>query len=136
MSESLLAWFKEVGVWWSSDLIEYRGPGVAVGDDGEAGGAPAEGCGVFAKVDLKPGDVVARIPKSACLSASSSPIADILAAENLGGGLALTVRGFATTSFLLQRRERQRERARTTGCCLLFPFPFFLNPPSLVPRLT
>ena len=89
MSTSLVGWFDEVGVWFSSDHVDIRGPGIVQpSDDADV---PAEGCGVFARVDLKPGDVIARIPKAACLSASTSPIAALLRSENLGGGLALTV---------------------------------------------
>ena len=91
MSEALQGWFDEVGVWFSSEHLDIRGPGIEQDSDAEE---PAEGCGVFAKVDLKPGDIIARIPKAACLSASTSPIAALLTAENLGGGLALTVRHF------------------------------------------
>jgi SET domain-containing protein 6 len=66
-------------------------------DDARDDAPPVEGCGVFAKQDLQSGDVMARIPKAACLSAGTSSFRDEFELEereqglSMKSGLALTV---------------------------------------------
>lgn len=49
------------------------------------------GLGVFAATDLKPGEVLLRVPKDAVFSASNSSIANLLLEEEIDGMLALNL---------------------------------------------
>lgn len=75
-----------MGISWADDAIHLV--------DAAAGGTLACGglaLGAVAARDLSPGDELCTIPKPACITLRTSSIADVLDAEQLGGGLGLTL---------------------------------------------
>lgn len=52
-------------------------------------GGVCHGYGVLATKDVPEGHIVCTVPKSAVLSVHTSPIADELTAEEIGGGLGM-----------------------------------------------
>ena len=73
------AWMRQAGMWWNEELI-------AIEADAQTGAWR-----VAARRAIVDGDLLAAIPKTAVLSASNSSIADVLAEEGIGAGLALTI---------------------------------------------
>ncbi|KAK0604748.1 hypothetical protein LWI29_019070 [Acer saccharum] len=70
-------WMKSQGIEYS-DALHFK-------DDTE------QGISVMALCDLKEGDVVATIPKNACLTVKTSGAREIIEAAGLGGYLGLSV---------------------------------------------
>lgn len=70
--------------WMTSHGIEH-GDGLDLKDDAE------QGISVVALCDLKEGDVVATIPKNACLTVKTSGARDVIESAGLGGCLGLSV---------------------------------------------
>ncbi|GLC60363.1 hypothetical protein PLESTB_001604200 [Pleodorina starrii] len=93
------AWMTKAGITFDKSLIQLR----AGGGDGSGNGPPRTKSysagtplqpsdapwAVYAVTDVPEGRVLATIPRHAVLSAPNSGLSDILAAEKLGGGLAL-----------------------------------------------
>ncbi|KDP24225.1 hypothetical protein JCGZ_25882 [Jatropha curcas] len=71
-------WMISQGIRWSSDALEFIH-------------TPEQGISVKALRDLREGEVVATIPKSACLTIKNSGACDIIEAAGLGGCLGLSV---------------------------------------------
>lgn len=78
----ILQWLKSVGIWWDEALVEIRG-----GCSNCSGPA----LGVFALRDITEDQLLCVIPRTAILSPRTTQLAQILEAEKLGGGLALTI---------------------------------------------
>lgn len=68
-------WMRSQGLEYS-DALDFK-------DD------PEQGISVIALGDLKEGDLVATIPKSACLSVKTSGASNIIESTGLGGSLGL-----------------------------------------------
>lgn len=68
-------WMRSQGLEYS-DALDFK-------DD------PEQGISVIALGDLKEGDLVATIPKSACLTVKTSGASDIIESAGLGGSLGL-----------------------------------------------
>ncbi|GAB5353826.1 hypothetical protein AAMO2058_000067300 [Amorphochlora amoebiformis] len=79
---SLIQWLNASGVYWEKSGLEIR-----FGIEDLSGLALA----VFAKRNISKGEVLCRIPKSICLTVSSSSVGDILKAEGLDGQLGLII---------------------------------------------
>ncbi|KAF6262972.1 hypothetical protein COO60DRAFT_557117 [Scenedesmus sp. NREL 46B-D3] len=78
----LVSWLQSVGIWWDKSLVQIRG-----GCSNCSGPA----LGVFAVSDVQENQLLCVIPRSAILSPRTTQPAQILEAEKLGGGLALTI---------------------------------------------
>ncbi|XP_065873786.1 ribosomal lysine N-methyltransferase 3 [Euphorbia lathyris] len=71
-------WMNSHGVQWSTDALEFID-------------TPEEGISVKALRDLKDGEVVSTIPKSACLTMKNTGACDIIQSAGLSGCLGLSV---------------------------------------------
>lgn len=79
---ALEAWMEGVGISWDRSLIQLVD---------RSAGCSGLALGVVAAADVGEGATLCTLPKAACLSTRTSPIADILEREGLGGGLGLTL---------------------------------------------
>lgn len=75
---SLLTWLQSNNITWHQDIVDIRG-----GDNGTAPFA------IFAKQSIVGNESLCKIPKDVVLSVKNTKIADIIEAEQLGGGLGL-----------------------------------------------
>ena len=78
----LEAWLQGIGISWNVELVQLVD---------NSRGCSGLALGVQAVADVPEGAHLCTIPKAACISIRTSSIADILEAENLGGGLGLTL---------------------------------------------
>ena len=78
MSAHLLPWMDGVGIWYDASLLRVEG--------GEPGTMS-----ILARRAVVSGALLARIPKSSCLTKNTTKIAGILAAEGFSGGLGLVI---------------------------------------------
>jgi len=78
MSAHLLPWMEGVGIWYDASLLRVAGaePGTM---------------SILARRAVVSGALLARIPKSSCLTKNTTKIAGILAAEGFSGGLGLVI---------------------------------------------
>lgn len=80
---ALEAWLESVGITWDRRLVRLAGA---------AAGCSGLALGVRAAAAVAEGAALCTIPKAACLSTRTSPIADILEKESLATtGLGLTL---------------------------------------------
>ncbi|GIL84921.1 hypothetical protein Vretifemale_13467, partial [Volvox reticuliferus] len=98
--EDFKGWMAKAGITWDTSLIQLRA-GDQSPNDASGHGVDMNGVGavppvqgdapwaVFAVSDIPEGRVLATIPRHTVLSAANSGLADVLALEQLGGGLAL-----------------------------------------------
>ena len=82
------SWLRSVGISWDEKAVEIR-EGPPGGGDGDEKHYSGVGLGVWALKDIKEGDTLCNIPKSALLSIRNTEVSDIIEEENLGGGLGL-----------------------------------------------
>lgn len=78
----LEAWLEGVGITWDRQLVRLVDT---------SSGCSGLALGVVAVADVPEGAPLCTIPKAACLSIRTSPIADIIEREGLGGGLGLVL---------------------------------------------
>lgn len=74
-------WLKCAGIWWDTELLRFR--------EAKPSDTDSAGIGLWAAKAIKYDDHLCTIPKSALLSTRNTAIADLLEAEELGGGLGL-----------------------------------------------
>lgn len=74
-------WMEGAGIWWDTDLLCFR--------QAKPSDPDSAGFGLWAAKGIKEDDHLCTIPKSALLSTRNTAIADLLEAEELGGGLGL-----------------------------------------------
>ena len=72
------SWMKSVGIKWNEDCIQF---------DGDGPGSLR----ILALDDVQAGQELASIPKEACITIYTTEISDILAEEEIGGGLGLVI---------------------------------------------
>lgn len=71
-------WMISQGIEWSNDTLQFID-------------TPEEGISVNALWDLKEGDLIAKIPKTACLTIKTSGAQDLIESTGLDGYLGLSV---------------------------------------------
>jgi hypothetical protein len=81
-SSTFDAWLSSQHVWYNRALLDLRR------DSSSSSSAP---CAIYARSNIREGDLLARVPKSAVLSRHTSACASLLERQRLGGGLALAV---------------------------------------------
>jgi len=74
----LKSWMESVGIVWNGDKIEFVGDGPG-------------SLRILSLDDIQAGQLLATIPKDACITVHNTEISDILAEEELGGGLGLVI---------------------------------------------
>jgi SET domain-containing protein 6 len=79
--QAFLEWMSGVGITWS-EAIKFE-PALAA--------CSGASWGITAAADVREGDLLAQIPKSAVLSVRNTTLADVLALEGIRGGLGLTI---------------------------------------------
>lgn len=80
-SEGMEKWMKDAGIWWNTELLRFA--------EAKPSDVDSAGFGLWAAKDIQDNDHLCTIPKSSLLSIRNTAIADLLAEEELSGGLAL-----------------------------------------------
>ena len=78
MASQLIPWMQQAGIWYDESYLAILG---------DTPGAMS----VRARADVPTGTRLAKIPKSSCLTKSTTRIAEILAKEDFSGGLGLVI---------------------------------------------
>ncbi|KAJ4839490.1 hypothetical protein Tsubulata_030727 [Turnera subulata] len=78
-------WMKSSGIEWNTDALEFTIQEEEEGEEEEMN------ISVRATGDLKEGQVIGRIPKSACLTVNTSSASQLIQEAGLGGSLGLAV---------------------------------------------
>jgi len=100
---AFIRWMRENGIEYSDALAFYEGDKTVAAD-----------IGVKALYDLKEGDLIATIPKEACLTVKTSQAAAIIDEAELGGDLGLAVA-------VMYERSKQQS-SKWYGYLQLLPF--------------